>query len=82
MQEKIAVRIAEVNAWGDLAGYLDRMTSDAQRALESNQQCLKEKFPDGGEGIKDSWEYSEIKDYQAKLTAYDSIRATILKAMG
>lgn len=81
MSEKIMARIAEVRTWGELAEYLDRMTADTKTELAEAEQSLQEARSEG-EDIKSSWRYREVQEYKAKLVAFDSIRATILKVMG
>ncbi len=80
MKEKIALRIAEVEAWGDLAVCLDNMEDAQRRDLEEYTALLNEEYPDGGEDMKGNWRYANIKQCKAKIAAYESIRATILRA--
>ncbi len=82
MKEKIALRIAEVEAWGTLAENLESLESMVRRDMEDYTACIKEKYPDGGEGVKSCWEYTRLQDCKVKLAAYESIRATIFKVMG
>lgn len=81
MSEKIMVRIAEVRTWGELSEYLDRMTEDVKIELAGAEQSLQEARSEGDD-IKSGWRYREVQEYKAKLAAFDSIRATIFKAMG
>lgn len=82
MKEKINVRIAEVRLWGDLADSLESIENSTRSDANQLTEELKERYPDGGEEAKRSWQYDDLQKLQAKLKAIESVRAIILKAMG
>lgn len=82
MKEKIAVRIAEVQLWGQLAAELDMWESVARSDLEGYVRDMKEEYPDGGKEMQESWRYREMQTCKTKLAAIEGIRTVILKAMG
>lgn len=82
MKEKIAQRIEEVKVWGELCERLGWMEDGVREEIEAYESCLETQYPDGGEAVKDTWEYKSIQIGKMKLAAYESIRAVILKAMG
>lgn len=82
MKEKINVRIAEVRLWGELADSLESIENSARADVNQLTEELKERYPDGGEEVKRSWQYDDLQKLQAKLKAVESVRTVILKAMG
>ena len=82
MKEKIAVRIVEVQIWGQLVENLDMWEKVARSDLEGYDRDLKEEYPDGGKEMQESWKYREMQTCKTKLAAIENIRATIFKAMG
>ena len=82
MGEAVAIKVAEANAWGELARHLDGMEKASQDLITKYKELMYEEFPEGGEEAHESWQYANIQNCRHRLAAYRNIRETILQVLG
>lgn len=74
MNEKLKVRLAEIEIWGRLADVLESMRSDVADDLESRRESLSDE--------PRQWELDSISNIERRLKAIDTVCAAILKQIG
>lgn len=74
MNEKLKVRLAEIEIWGRLADVLESMRSDEADELESRRESLSDEPA--------RWELDAITNCERKLKAIDTVCTSILKQIG